>query len=161
MSDLLSWTSGKLQAALGLGLDDARAYSEVLVGIQVTCVAYDCQVCLLKRYEHSVNPDFGFCSHRQQDEQELSEFVAGMLPGEDAANFLKELNTKRKHLSHSGGNTQKSAAPIGHVDSNIDMNSASAPSIDAGRRRNVDEYRDLLHLSGRCFSRFEPKIRML
>jgi hypothetical protein len=94
-----------------------------------------------------------------QDEGELAEFVAGMLPGEEATHFLKEFDVKRKQPSHGAGAARGSPAPNTQIDSNETISIISAPSMDSGRRRNVDEYRDLLHLSGRFYSnRFNFKV---
>ena len=79
-----------------------------------------------------------------QDQKELADFVAGMLSGEDASSFLRELNEKRKNAPASATSARDSVAG-----SNESRQFTAAGSVDAGRLRQVDEYRDLLHLSGR------------
>ena len=88
-----------------------------------------------------------------QDDKELDDFVSGMLPPSEATQFLSELKEIRKGCGKQGqGKETVEVSSAGGDVSNKSRNQTS--SLDTGRNRNIDEYRQLLHLSGRCVGNF-------
>ncbi len=140
MADLLTWTNGKLKTILG-GQGDYHDISEYLLGIEVLSTSVLCYIQTMIIFIWV------------QDEKELADFVGGMLPqAKDSALFLRELSAKKKECSSGGAEGREPASGSGYGDRGLNEGrdpSTAASSFDSGRRRNVDDYRDLLHLSGR------------